>query len=401
MSDAPIFVSRLTRLPLLDGEGVPVGSLADVVLAPSGPGSAPRVVGFVATVQRRQIFVNVNRVGEIGPDGVRLHTGTVDLRRFQARRGELLAKADLMDRRIGGEVVNDVAIAATPGSFRSWCIASVSLSSVGLLRRRRGGRIVGWKEIVGFFDTDPAARQIAAMRDLHPADMAARIVALPLDRRRAMAEAMDDDRLADLLEELPEDEQVKLIESLDLERAADVLEEMDADDAADLLAELPAAEREELLGAMEPDEAQDLRRLLRYEATTAGGIMNSDPLILTGDTTVAEALARLRDPDLPAAMAAHVFVVEPPVETPTGQYLGLVGFQRLLREPPSTPVRKCLDEVPEAVLPDLAESEVARRLAAYDAVALPVCDRAGRLVGAVTVDDVLDHVLPVDWRRRR
>jgi Mg/Co/Ni transporter MgtE len=151
---------------------------------------------------------------------------------------------------------------------------------------------------------------------------------------------------------------------------------------------------------MEPEESEQVRRLLQYLPDTAGGLMNPDPLILSGSSTVAEALARIRDPDLPAAEAAHVFVTEAPHETPTGRYLGPVGYQRLLREPPSTPLSQCLDPVPEPVAVELPTSEIARRLASYDVVAVPVCDAAGRLLGAVSVDDVLDHLLPDGWRRR-
>jgi Mg/Co/Ni transporter MgtE len=128
--------------------------------------------------------------------------------------------------------------------------------------------------------------------------------------------------------------------------------------------------------------------------------MTSEPLIITADTTVAEVLARMRDPDLPAGLAAQVFVTEPPTTTPTGRYVGAVGFQRLLREPPGSLVGECLDPVNEFVHPNLRELEVARRLAAYDAIAVPVCDDAGRLLGCVTVDDVLDRVLPAGWRGR-
>ncbi|MGH9285502.1 MAG: magnesium transporter MgtE N-terminal domain-containing protein [Acidimicrobiales bacterium] len=400
MSAPPIFVSRLVRLPLLDADGVAVGRVVDVVLSASGPTESPGVLGFVAAMQRRRIFVNVNRVGEIDAAGARLRSGTVDLRRFGKRQGELLAKADVFDRRVGAEVVNDLALVAGTGG-RAWEVASVSLSTAGLLRRRRAGRVVPWTELRSLFDAGPVARQVAALRELHPVEMAAAIARLPSARRAALAEAMDDRRLADLLEELPEDEQVELIESLNVERAADVLEEMDPDDAADLLVELPAAERAELLAAMEPDEATPLRRLLAYQGNTAGGLMTPEPLIVSGEATVAEALARMRDPDLPAAIAAHVFVVEAPLATPTGRYLGPVGFQRLLREPPGSPVARCVDSGPEPVGPDVPEAEVARRLAAYDVVAIPVVDDLGRLVGVVTVDDVLDHVLPQGWRRRR
>ncbi len=399
MAGTPIYVSRLLRLPLVGSDGVPIGGLDDVVLAPRGPSQPPRLLGFVANVQRRQIFVNGNRVREIDSAGAHMQTGTVDLRRFEPRPGELLARGSIFDRQLDGRVVNDVALEATTEP-RGWQVASVSVGPGGLLRRRRSSRDVPWNQVAALFDTDATGRQVAALRDLHPAELAATIRRLPPERRRILAEALEDERLADLLEELPEEEQVRLIESLDIERAADVLEEMEPDDAADLLAELPAAERNELLEEMDADEAQPLRRLLRYEADTAGGLMTPEPVIVTATTTVAEVLARTRSPELPAALAAQVFVVEPPTQTPTGRYLGWVNFQRLLREPPGQPVGECVEGEPVAVAPDLSELEVARRLAAYDAVAVPVCDSAGRLLGAVTVDDVLDRVLPAGWRER-
>lgn len=399
MSDREIYVARLLRLPLYGVDGIPVGRIDDVVVVPSGPTDPPRVLGFVASVQRRQIFVNANRVGEIDAGGVRMAIGTLDLRRFEKRQGELLARRDILDRNIGGELVNDLALRPTPGEYRAWEVSKVSLSSSGLLRRRRAGRVVDWTEVRHLFDAGPVARQVAALRELHPADVAAAVARLPMDRRRAVAIAMEDERLADLLEEMPEEEQLALIEGLDIARVADILEEMDPDDAADLLEEMSAAERNAALAAMEPDEARPVRRLLAYKGNTAGGLMTPEPLILGPDATVAEALARMRNPDLPAGIAAAVFVVEPPVQTPTGRYIGPVGFQRLLREPPSRSIAECVDDGPEPIAPDLPEAEVARRLAAYDVVSVPVCDGAGRLVGAVTVDDVLDHVLPEDWRR--
>jgi Mg/Co/Ni transporter MgtE len=213
-----------------------------------------------------------------------------------------------------------------------------------------------------------------------------------------LAAALEDERFADLLEEMDEDEQVKLVEGLDPERLARVLDQMEADDAADLLGEFPAARQAELLHAMDPEEAEPVRRLLGYQPNSAGGLMTPEPVILGPDSTVAEALARIRDPDLPVPLAAQVFVCRPPLETPTGRYVGMVGFQRLLREAPSKPLGRCVDEDVEPVRADLRDREVASRLAAYDVVALAVVDEVGRLVGAVTIDDVLDRVLPVNWR---
>jgi Mg/Co/Ni transporter MgtE len=176
---------------------------------------------------------------------------------------------------------------------------------------------------------------------------------------------------------------------------------MEADDAADLLAEFSAARQAELLGAMDPDEAEPVRRLLSYAPDTAGGLMTPEPIILGPQATVSEALARIRDPDLPVPLASQVFVCQPPLETPTGRYLGVVGVQRLLREAPSKPVGRCLDEDWETIDVDAGDREVAERLAAYDVVAIPVTDAAKRLVGAVTIDDVLDRLLPANWRVAR
>jgi Mg/Co/Ni transporter MgtE len=126
--------------------------------------------------------------------------------------------------------------------------------------------------------------------------------------------------------------------------------------------------------------------------------MTPEPIVVSVGTTVAETLARVRDRELPAALAAHAFVTDPPVQTPTGRYHGTVGFQRLLREPPGMTVERCVDEQIAPVPPELPATDVAERLAAYNLVALPVCDDAGRLLGAVTVDDVLDQALPEGWR---
>jgi Mg/Co/Ni transporter MgtE len=126
--------------------------------------------------------------------------------------------------------------------------------------------------------------------------------------------------------------------------------------------------------------------------------MTPEPIILAPNATVAQALALVRNPDLTVPLAAQVFVCMPPLETPTGRFVGAVGVQRLLREAPSKPVNRCIDEDWIAVGTQSSDREVSGILAAYDVVAVPVVDEAGRLVGAVTVDDVLDRVLPAGWR---
>jgi CBS domain-containing protein/sporulation protein YlmC with PRC-barrel domain len=401
MPERLVYVSRLVRLPVIGTDGAEVARLVDLVLGPSVGGEAPRVSGFVVSSGRRRVFVSAGRIAELTGEGARLRYGTISVHQFEPRPGELLAVGEVMGRRVRGARVIDVGIQPVPGASFAWEVATVALGHTALPFGRRPPEIVDWREASELFaEEEPEGRQAAAIGLLHPAEMADAIRKLPVERRRVLARALEEERLADLLEELPEEEQVRIVEGLDVQHAGRVLDEMEADDAADLLAELPVARRNALLGAMAPDEAAPVRRLLTYPADTAGGLMTPEPVIMPPTATVADALARIRAPHLPVPVAAQVFVTAAPQETPTGRYMGVVGFQRLLREVPSKPLGRCLDEGPDPIPPETSEHEVAVKLAEYDAVGVAVVDPEGRLVGAVTVDDVLDQVLPEDWRTR-
>jgi Mg/Co/Ni transporter MgtE len=262
---------------------------------------------------------------------------------------------------------------------------------------------VDWHEVSGLIGAplgQGTANLLAVLDNMRPADLANVLQDLSDSRRLEVARALDDERLADVLEELPEHDQVEIIAALEPERAADVLEEMDPDDAADLLAELPKPEQEVLLDLMQPEEAEPVRRLMDYQPGTAGSVMTSEPIVLAPDATVAEALARIREPQLAPAVAAQVFVARAPMATPTGRYLGTVHFQKLLREPPAEMLGGVVDNDIDPLEPYTPLPEITRRLATYNLVAIAVVDEKDRLVGAVTVDDVLDHLLPSDWRDR-
>jgi len=395
MAAQEVFTSRLLGRPLLDSEQTPIGRVRDVVLLPAAQGDAPRALGLVVTLQRRRIFVNFGRIAEMSIDGAHLRGGTVDLDRFTRRTGEILV-TELFGQPAGTGSVVDVAI--TPSSTgRGWKVSSLAITR-GRGLRLRSTQIVPWSDYPELFKAGTLADQLVDLREMHPTDLANAVEGMTPTRRDELAAALEDDELADLLEEMPEQDQIRLLASVGLERSADVVEEMEPDDAADLLAEMPPEQRERLLTAMESVQAADLRRLLRYDAGTAGGLMTSQPLIVAPDVPVAEALARIREPDRPITEAAQVFVCEPPTLAPTGRYLGSVGFQLLLRQPPAKTVGECV-EASTFVRPELPDRELAARLAAYNLISVAVCDELGRLLGAVTVDDVLDHLLPVGWRR--
>ncbi len=398
MTDGPVFISRLSGRQLLDSEGMSIGRIRDVVILPTAGGDPPWVLGLVVTLQRRQIFVNLGRVAEISIDGAHLRGGTVDLRRFSRRTGEILA-SELYGQPAGAGRVMDVGIIPSELRRGGWEVSSLAISQGRVLGLRHNSTtIVPWDKHPELFKAGALAEQLVQLREMHPTDLASAVEAMPALRRRQLVEALQDEELADLLEEMPEQDQIRLLGGLGLERTADVVEEMEPDDAADLLAEMPPEQRERLLAAMETVEAGDLRRLLRYDATTAGGLMTSRPVIVPPDTPVAEVLAEIRDPEMAPTTAAQVYVCEPPSITPTGRYLGTVGFQRLLRQPPGANVAECIEES-GFVRPDLSEKEVARRMAAYNLIGVAVCDENGRLLGAITVDDVLDRILPSGWRK--
>jgi CBS domain-containing protein len=399
-----IYAFRVMRLPLLDAGGAAIGRLEDIVVIPGQADGAPRVLGFVATSQRRRIFVNAGRVASLDAEGARLRSWDVDLNPFKPRPGELLIARDLIDKRIGDEFVSDVALRpAGDGRQTWWEVSKVRLARRSALRRRPSYRLLDYDELPTLFATGAGgemAAEAARLRDMHPSDVAGVVRSLPLVQRKQLAEAMDDERLADLLEELPEAEQLRIIEGLDLERMISVLEEMEYDDLADLLAEMPGEQRTRILEAMDVEDADVMRRLLAYEEGTAGSLMTPEIIILGPTATVAEALAEIRDPEWLVSIAAQVFVVQPPYKPPTGTYLGVVHFQRLLREPPSMELGRCIEQEP-TITPDLPEREVAERIASYNMLSVGVCDEAGHLLGAITVDDVLDRTLPTGWRQRR
>ncbi len=400
-------MARLVGLPLFDPQGDQVGKVRDFVVSLWSGVSQPRVLGMVVEVfARRRIFVPMTRVTHIDNGHVST-TGLVNMRRFELRPTEALVMGELLDREVrvrASDVTGHIYdVAMEQARNRDWVLSRVALVEPGRgLRRRRGQtHVLEWNEVVGLTAPAPgqgATQLLGTLATMRPADAANVIHDLPRDRRIAVASALDDERLAEVLEELPEEDQVEILGVLDSERAADVLEEMSRDDAADLIAELPPEQAAQLLELMEPEDAEDVKRLLSYADHTAGAMMTVEPVILSPDATIADALARVRNPDLTTSLAALVYVCRPPLEPPTGKLLGVAHIQRLLREPPSTLVAGALDDSLDPLRPDMGIDQVAAHLARYNLVASPVVDPDGRLLGAVTVDDLLDHMLPENWR---
>jgi Mg/Co/Ni transporter MgtE len=410
-----VYTARLARMVVLGPLGESLGRVRDVVISISIVRRQPRVIGLVVDLPSlRRIFVPMGRVSVIEPNAVTLNTTSLSLHRFQQRPGEVLVLGQVLDTKVrvndpelpqltGVDVViTDLGIEQT--RTRDWVVTRIAVRNQRRLGRRSSVYIVDWRNVQGLTPSALAmpgqevAQLLHRFEEWRPIEVADALRELPPKRRYEVVTALDNDRLADILQELPEQDQAEVLTQLGTKRAAAVLEEMDPDDAADLLGAMNPSDAEVLLARMDPGESDPVRRLLTHSPESAGGLMTSDPVVLGPDASVAEALARVRDPDLTPALASLVFVVRPPTATPTGRYLGCVPLQRLLREPPAALTGGIVDTELPWLTPDTSLPALTRYFAAYNLVCGPVVDDQQHLLGAVTVDDVLDHLLPHDWR---
>jgi len=401
-----VFLARLAGTAVFDPNGDPVGKVRDTVATLRSNNQPPRILGLVVEVPlRRRVFVPITRVTSI-ESGAVVITGLLNMRRFEPRAGEMLVLGDLLDRSVilveDGQPVLVEDMAMEENRTGDWLINRVHIMRKGRGLRRKGATsTVAWEEVTGFtqYETNQGVSNLlSTIGNLRAADLAAVIQDLSPKRRVEVARALDDERLADVLEEMDESERVALLAELEGERAADVLEEMDPDDAADLLREIGEERAQELIGLMDPEDAEDVLRLMTYEDYSAGGMMTTEPIVMSADYTVADALAAVRQSEKSPALASQVFITRQPLETPTGRFIGMVHYQRLLREPPATLLGSIVDTNTKGVNPDATLHAVSSYLASYNLLSLPVVDANDRLLGAVTVDDVLDHLLPENWR---
>jgi CBS domain-containing protein len=401
-----VFLARLAGTAVFDPNGDPVGKVRDAVATLRANNQPPRILGLIVEVPlRRRVFVPITRVTSI-ESGTVVITGLVNMRRFESRAGEILVLGDMLDRSITLIESNETVLVEDLGMEQNrtgdWLMTRVHIMKRGQGLRRKGATsTVTWEEVQGFATSENeqgTSNLLSTLSNLRAADLAAVIQDLAPKRRVEVARALDDERLADVLEEMDEAERVALLSELEGERAADVLGEMDPDDAAYLLREIGAVRAQELIDLMEPEDAEDVIRLMTYEDYSAGGMMTTEPLIMSADYTVADALAAVRKSEVSPALASQVFVTRQPLETPTGRFIGMVHYQRLLREPPATLLGSLVDTDTQGLSPDASLNEVSSYLASYNLLSVPVVDGNERLLGAVTVDDVLDHLLPDNWR---
>jgi CBS domain-containing protein len=407
-----LHLSSVVGSPLRDSDGERLGKVQDVIVRLGGAGYPP-ITGFLVSVAGRTSFLGADRVADIGPDGVVLREAKLDLRRFERRDDEVLLAGDLLDRQLinveGARLVraNEIELALVGGS---WRVVGVDTGPRGGLRRLlpKGlgariatGEFLDWAEVEPFVGHVPTVRLRVPhpkLAKLHPAQIADLVEAASRREGEEIIQAVgDDDREleADVFEELDDHHQREFLEDRPDAQIAEILSRMAPDDAADVVGELDEERREPVLAMLPVSHRVKVRALLGYDPAEAGGLMSPDFLLLRGATPVAEALDAVRRSETAPEQLSAIFV-----SSPNGALHGSVPVTALVRAEPDQRLEALVKHELPRLSPDASFEEVARLMADYNLTAIAVTDEDERMVGVVTVDDVLEAMLPRGWRRR-
>ncbi len=408
-----LLFSQIIGRPVVDAKGTILGRLKDLI---ASGGSYPVVKGLVVEGMNRQRFaVAWEQVADIEEGKVRLAVTKRYIVLYENESEDVLLSEQVLDRQLsdveGHKVgrVNDIQLGKTNSHYR---VLAIDPSTRGLLRRlgidraislvgiRPEEHLIPWEKLQPIQDPMPSL-QIRVPRTtiprLHPSDIADIVDQLSVRESSSLIEAMDDETAADTLEEVSSRRQVQILREMESSRAADILEEMGPDEAADVLADMPAKKAAELLSLMEEEESQEVRELLAYPEDSAGGIMTTEYISLPESLSVGEALEQFREQARAVDNVYYVYVVDrPEVE----RLIGTISLRELIIASPDHTLAELVDRSPITVRLSDSQETVAKVIAKYNLLAVPVVDDQNRLQGIVTVDDAMDILLPATWRRR-
>ena len=406
-----VMVTQLLRSPVLNPAGAEVGRLEDLIVM-LAEGGYPPVTGLKVRVGAQDVFVGKDLIEKLEPGAVRLNTHTLQTQPFQRRAGEVLLAADVLGRHLvdvaRGRIVQAHDLVLTP-TEDGWQLHGIDRSPQAMLRRllpRRGRpdlrrhAILDWKDVQPFVRHVPTAKllmPLQRLRRLHPAQIADIVEGASHEEGEEIIEAVegDADLTADIFEELDPEHQVEFLKSMTNDEAARVLDRMAPDDAADLLGELDQARRLPVLNHMSASQQHKLRKLLQYHPTTAGGMMSPDYVWVVRDSTVAMAIEAVRTDDKsPHQLLNTVFVTEQ-----DGKFVGSVSLADLVRADAAHKVEE-LKLIDCSIGAGADFVDVVLMMADYNLTALGVVDGSRSLIGAISVDDLMEALVPEEWRNR-
>ena len=399
-------LTGIIHSPLVDRAGGRLGRVDDVI-ARFAEGGYPPVTGLVGRIAGRRLFIPRDRIADMKPGSVQLAGEDLNLSHFERRQGEVLLGDDVLGRRLisvdAGRLVvaHDIELRFQDGK---WVVAGVDTRPRGLRGRLLGGRsdnpgFVDWAAVEPFVGHVPSSRllmPLRRLRRLHPAQIADLVEAASHDEGEEIISAVhgDPELEADVFEELNTEHQVEFLRDKSDAEAAAVLAEMGPDDAADLVTELDQPRRAPILSLLPPTQQAKVRALLSYGQSSAGGLMSPDFVSVTPDATVSDAIAAVCAADVVPQVAADVFLLD------DGHLAGSVPLIELLRADGATRIADLVEHSNASVNADDDFPEVARRMADFNLTVVAVLDDDNRVVGVITVDDVLEAMLPNSWRRR-
>jgi CBS domain-containing protein len=408
-----IHLTSVAGSPLVDSAGERLGRVEDLIARLDETQGLPPIVGLKARIGGRDSFVSIDQVAQLGPDQVEVATTKLNLAQFERRPGEVLLRADVLDR----DLINvntarlvrahEVELVCQDGV---WRVAGIDPSLrprlFRFLPRRFRGHDTEHKEFVPWTDVEPFLGHVPTsrlklgnrrLRRLHPAQIADLVEAASHEEGEEIMEAVGEDKEleADVFEELDDEHQVEFLRDRTDQEAAAVLARMESDDAADLLMELEQDRRLPILNLLPSAKQAKIRRLLGHNPETAGGMMNPDFIEVPPDATVGEALGRIRSSGLGLQQIAIVCVIDD-----TGKLIDTLSLAELVRATTSQKLSELVDDFNPSVTADADVPEVARIMSDYNLIAMPVLDGERRPVGIIAVDDVLELLVPEEWRWR-
>jgi magnesium transporter len=415
------FLSEIIHKPVIDLDGGRVGTLEDLIATTPSEYVHPKIVGAVIRTKSGIQIVAYSDLAVLLAPAIPLSRRLTEISPYIPGNQDFYLVEDVLDKQIidtddvrvvrvndvellrvnGSVVATNVDIGAL-GIFRRVGLENLVRTLAGLVRGHVYPVFISWDDVELMPSDRSGASQMVRLKttrdrisDLHPADLANILSDMNREQSEDFLETLDIEQVADTLEEVEPDLQASLVETMSDERVADILEEMSPDAAADLLAELPEERSEDLLELMDKEEAEDVRKLLSYPVESAGGLMTPDFLAVSPELTAEQAIAHLRENAAEAETLFYVYVTDE-----IGHLKGVFSLSDLILARPETPVTEFMHKRIVTVEPMDSQEEVARVVARYNLLAVPVLDENDIMLGIVTSDDALDKIIPTAWKKR-
>jgi len=399
-----IFLSEILDKPVINQRGEELGKLQDILVIPGNP--FPQVTGLWVGKKKERRLIPLEYCDILNKKVISVREPETLFSPFPPPEGQILIREQLLDRQIvdmnGVKVVrvNDIKLAELQNQY---CLVALDVGIHGLLRRigleRKGlGSLIPWSYVQPLEEgltqlTLKLSRQ--GLSQLHPVDIADIISQVSSKERAVILDSLDKETAGEALHELEADMRVAIVEQMDVEEAADILDEMQPDEAADILGDLSSEKAKAILNRMEKEEAADVEELLEHDEDTAGGLMTTEYLAFPPEQTTAQAIDEIRRQAPETELIYYVYIVDP-----EEHLLGVLSLKDLILASPEKSLQEIMRPNPKKISPEANQKDVAELVSKYNLIAVPVVDDENHLLGVITVDDILNILLPSSSLKR-